>query len=94
MNGIVLPSRSESLPRSVLETLALQKTVVTANVGTRVENAEDGRVWTRRASENLSAVADKIVLLHSDCARARVSGGARRKGVEQTFTLKQVVQEY
>jgi len=94
MDIFVLPSLSEGLPLSILEALALKKSVVATNVGGVSEIMEDGVNGYIVPPRNPEAIADRILMLLGRPETAVRIGQAGRKRVEGAFSLEKMVREY
>jgi len=94
MDICVLPSLSEGLPLSILEALALKKSVVATNVGGVSEIMEDGVNGYIVPPRNPEAIADRILMLLGRPETAVRIGQAGRKRVEGAFSLEKMVREY
>jgi glycosyltransferase involved in cell wall biosynthesis len=87
---VVLASRSEGLPFTLLEALALGKPVVATRVGGVAEVVEDGRSGRLVAPEDPAALAAAIAAVVA-APDARAMGTRGRARVEATFTLDGMV---
>jgi len=75
---LVLPSRSEGLPRIVVEAFCRGRAVIGARVGGIPDIVEEGVNGLLVASEDAAALADALVRILSDAALAeRLGAGAR-----------------
>jgi glycosyltransferase involved in cell wall biosynthesis len=76
---LVLPSRSEGLPRIVVEAFCRGRAVIGARAGGIPDIVEEGVNGLLVASEDAAALADALVRILSDAALAeRLGAGARR----------------
>jgi glycosyltransferase involved in cell wall biosynthesis len=76
---LVLPSRTEGLPRIVLEVMARARPVVATRVGGIPEFIEDGRSGRLVRPSDPLDLADALCEVLSDPARARVMGKESRR---------------
>jgi glycosyltransferase involved in cell wall biosynthesis len=82
--ALVLPSRSEGLPRIVLEAMAAGRAVVATNVGGIEELVADGINGRVVPSDDRSALADALVDVLADRRRAEAMGReSRRRAIER-----------
>lgn len=79
-------SRSEGLPKAVLEAMAHSLPVVAFNVGGISEAVADGESGFLCADDDLDSYCKAVLLLLNDAARSRQFGSAGRARVEQTFS--------
>ncbi|HUF99350.1 MAG TPA: glycosyltransferase [Ilumatobacter sp.] len=80
---LVLPSRSEGLPRIVLEAMARGRPVIAAAVGGMAELIDHGVSGYLVAPEDVLGLADDIVRLIDDYERASTMGAAARSRAEE-----------
>jgi glycosyltransferase involved in cell wall biosynthesis len=90
----VHPSHQEGFPNTVLEAMAAGKAVVAAAAGGTVEAVEDGRTGILVPPRNPEALAEAILRLLRDPARARRMGEAGRARVREEFSLERMVRSY
>jgi glycosyltransferase involved in cell wall biosynthesis len=83
----VLPSRSEALPRALLEAMLLGKPVIAASVGGIPEIFESGGGLTFPAGDS-RMLTRQIVYLCSDRSAAHRLGEIARTTVETRFTFE------
>lgn len=88
-----LPSRSEGMSNALLEAMAAGLPCVATAVGGTPEVIEDGRSGYTVPSEDDAAVAERILSLLADPARAREMGDAARGVVERRFSARRMVDE-
>jgi glycosyltransferase involved in cell wall biosynthesis len=82
---LVLPSRSEGLPRIVMEAMARGRAVVASTVGGMAEFIEDGRNGRLVPPEDPVALAEALIGVLSDPTSKRAMGDeARRRAVERS----------
>jgi len=87
---VVLASRSEGLPFTLLEAMALGKPVVATRVGGVPEVVDDGRSGRLVAPEDPTALANAVAAV-LDAPDALAMGAAGRARVEAAFTLDAMV---
>lgn len=92
-NVVVLPSFAEALPMTWLEAMAMEKAMVTSNIGWAPEvmiNAVTG--YTENPKEH-KAYADKIFILMNDIQKAKKMGEAARNEIINKFSALVVVKK-
>jgi len=94
MDVFVLPSLSEGLPLAALEAMAAGKPVVATNVGGTPEAVLDGDTGFLVPPQNPAALAEKLLILLRDPARARRMGESGRIRVESDFSVWAMVDDY
>jgi glycosyltransferase involved in cell wall biosynthesis len=87
----VLPSRSESLPNAVLESMAAGLPVIATAVGGIGEILEDGRTGLLVAPSDPMALADRICQLMAAPALAQALGSAARAEVTERYSFPRMV---
>jgi glycosyltransferase involved in cell wall biosynthesis len=88
---VVLPSLIEGLPLAVLEAMACARPVIATRVNGTQEAVVDGTTGLLIAPHDDRALADAIVRLIDDPARARRMGIAGRQRVQRHYALEQFV---
>ncbi|MCB0434942.1 MAG: glycosyltransferase family 4 protein, partial [Mangrovimonas sp.] len=88
---VVLPSYAEAFPMTWLETLAMEKPLVSSNIGWAKELMIDGLTGFTVNPRNHNHYADKIVALLRNPALCEQLGKAGRKHVEQNFSTKKII---
>jgi glycosyltransferase involved in cell wall biosynthesis/GT2 family glycosyltransferase len=83
----VLPSRSEALPRALLEAMALGKAVIAASVGSIPEVLEGGSGLSFPAGD-AKALAHQIASLYGDRSAIDRLGEQARLAIEARFTFE------
>ena len=89
----VLPSLMEGFPLAILEAMAAGKPVVATDVGGTVETMEPGRTGLLVPPANSQALAEAILSLLNDPARAVRMGQAGRARAEERFSLPAMIRE-
>ncbi len=92
-NIIVLPSFAEAFPMTWLETLAMEKPLVSSNIGWANELMIDGKTGFAVNPKNHEAFATKLLtLLNSKDQQIRF-GKNGRKHIKQKFSAKIITQQ-
>ena len=89
-NVVVLPSFAEALPMTWLEAMAMEKALVTSDIGWAKEVMVDGKTGFTENPKNISVYADKILQLLQNPTLAKEMGGAARARVKQKFSTEVV----
>ncbi len=89
----VLPSLSEGLSNSLLESMASSVPVIAARVGGNPELIENGRTGLLVPARDSGALAEAMVLLLSDPELALRLSRAGRQRVEELFSMERSIQE-
>jgi glycosyltransferase involved in cell wall biosynthesis len=89
----VLPSLSEGLSNSLLESMGAGLPVIATNVGGNPEAVEDGVTGIIVPPGDAGALARGMTLLLEDPERAAEFGEAARRRVAQRFSIEQMVRE-
>ena len=90
---IVLPSFAEALPMTWLEAMAMEKALVTSNIGWAEELMIDGKTGYTEDPTNHLAYAEKIIKLLQDPDLAQQMGKAAREQVLRKFSTEVVVRQ-
>ncbi|MDT0686839.1 glycosyltransferase family 4 protein [Autumnicola psychrophila] len=90
---IVLPSFAEALPMTWLEAMAMEKALVTSNIGWAKEVMIDGKTGYTEDPKNHKAYAEKILHLLNNPEEAKSMGKAARQQVLKKFSTEVVVQQ-
>ncbi|HEX3871647.1 MAG TPA: glycosyltransferase [Pirellulales bacterium] len=91
---LMLTSHMEANPVSVLEALACAKPVVATQVGSLGEVVQDGATGYLVRPGDAKALADRVITLFNDPARAQGLGRRGRSLVESKWSLEQMVVGY
>lgn len=83
-----LPSRSEGFSNALIEAMACSLPCVATRVGGNSEALQDGSNGFLVENEDAEAMANRILALLQDPARAREMGAAARCVVEARFTME------
>ena len=94
MDALVFSSEREGLSMAMLEAMAAGVPVVATRVGGTPELIEDGVTGLLVESGNPLAVAERIVELLQDPARARAIAETARRCVHERFSLKRMVEQH
>ncbi|MFI8378768.1 glycosyltransferase family 4 protein [Leeuwenhoekiella sp. NPDC079379] len=90
---VVLPSFAEALPMTWIEAMAMQKALVTSDIGWANEIMIDGETGFSVDPKNHLKFSDRILeLLHNSALREKM-GAAARKRVDSKFALEHVVDQ-
>ncbi|MDT0688591.1 glycosyltransferase family 4 protein [Salegentibacter sp. F188] len=89
---VVLPSFAEALPMTWLEAMAMEKALVTSNIGWAKEVMIEGETGFTEDPTNHSAYAEKILRLLNDTELSQQMGKAARQQVINNFSTEVVVQ--
>lgn len=90
---IVLPSFAEALPMTWIEAMAMEKAIVTSNIGWAKEVMVDGETGYTVDPKNHQLYASRIFQLLTETALAKRMGKAARKRIINKFSTKVVVEE-
>lgn len=90
---LVLPSRHEGLPMSLLEGMAMGKAIIASATGGIVEVIEDGREGILVAPEDSVALAEAIAMLLKDPHTLQSIGKAAQEKVLLHFSIEQCVRQ-
>jgi glycosyltransferase involved in cell wall biosynthesis len=89
----VLPSHSEGLSNTLLESMAASVPVVATDVGGNPEVVEEGRTGFLVSVRNADALADRICrLLHDRGLAARLGASGRRRAAEH-FSIDRMLRD-
>ena len=90
---VVLPSFAEALPMTWIEAMALEKALVTSNIGWAKEVMVDGETGFMVDPKDHQIYAEKIIKLLDDEKLCRKMGSAARRRVMEKFASEKVVQK-
>ena len=88
---IVLPSFAEALPMTWLEAMAMEKPLVTSNIGWAKEVMLNGVTGFNEDPKDHKAYAEKILYLLDNPCEAAEMGKAARDRVKKKFSTKVVI---
>lgn len=91
---LVVPSRFEALPLTVLEGMLAGLPVVATNVGSIAEAVVDGLTGVLTPPDDVDALAGAISALLDDAHRRRELGGRGRDRAERLFTAAGMARAY
>lgn len=94
LDCFVLPSQSEGISNVILEAMASGLPVIATAVGGNGELVDDGRTGLLTPAHDAEALAQRIVELARNTARAKEMGRAGRRVVEERFSLDAMVRSY
>jgi glycosyltransferase involved in cell wall biosynthesis len=89
----VLPSLSEGLSNTLLESMAAGVPVVATNVGGNPEVVQEGRTGFLVSVQNPEALADRICRVLEDRAMAARLGEAGRRRVAEHFSMERMLRD-
>ena len=92
-NVVVLPSFAEALPMTWIEAMAMEKALVTSNIGWAKEVMIDSETGFMVDPKDHITYADKILQLLKDPALAEKMGKAARQRVMEKFSTEVVVEK-
>ena len=92
-NVVVLPSFAEALPMTWIEAMAMEKALVTSDIGWAKEVMVHGETGFTVDPKDHEGYADLILLLMSNSELAIEMGKAARERVLQKFTTEVVVEQ-
>ncbi|PKD21122.1 glycosyl transferase [Salegentibacter salinarum] len=90
---IVLPSFAEALPMTWLEAMAIEKALVTSDIGWAKEVMQDGKTGYTVDSKDHITYAEKTLELLENQELAEKMGKAARQQVVEKFSTEVVVEE-
>jgi len=90
----VLPSRAEAFPNAVMEAMASGLPVVASDVGGIPELVDDGRTGRLVPPGEPETLAEAVLGLMDDPARAAELGRAGRRRVDTTFSMDRMVDRF
>ena len=90
---VVLPSFAEALPMTWLEAMAMEKPLVTSNIGWANELIIDGKTGFTVDPKDHRLYANRILQLLDDHDLARNMGKAARKQIEDKFSNRVVINQ-
>jgi sugar transferase (PEP-CTERM/EpsH1 system associated) len=94
LNCFVLPSLAEGISNTILEAMATALPVIATRVGGNAELVDDGRTGALVPPDDVEALAQSLVRMATDPARAAAMGRAGRTEVERRFSLQAMVGSY
>ncbi|WP_324721928.1 glycosyltransferase family 4 protein [Salinimicrobium sp. HB62] len=90
---VVLPSFAEALPMIWIEAMAMEKALVTSDIGWAKEVMVDGKTGFTVYPKDHKAYSEKILLLLEDAELSEKMGKAARKRVLEKFSTDVVVEQ-
>ena len=94
MDVVVLSSRAEAFPMTILEGMAAGRPIVATDVGAIGEAVSHGTNGYLVAHGDTDAMAQSIARLMTDSDRARRFGQAGQRLVAERFSLRQMIEGY
>ena len=94
MDVSVLSSTSEGMSNVILESMAAGKPMVATSVGGNPELVIDGVTGLMAPPADADALAEAVLSLLNDPARARIMGNAGRERVVREFTVEAMVRKH
>jgi sugar transferase (PEP-CTERM/EpsH1 system associated) len=94
LHCFVLPSLAEGISNTILEAMATGLPVIATRVGGNAELVDEGRTGAVVPAANVQALAQAIVHMANDPARAAAMGAAGRLEVQKRFSLQAMVGAY
>lgn len=89
---VLLPSFAEALPMTWLEAMAMEKALVTSNIGWAKEVMKDGETGYTVDPKNHSAFSAKVLELLSNKELGQQMGKAARERVKEEFSAEVVAE--
>ena len=90
----MLPSLAEGVSNTLLEAMATGLPVIATRVGGNAELVDHGRTGEVVPADDVDALAQALVRMAADPARAAGMGQAGRAEVERRFSLQAMVAAY
>ena len=94
LNCFVLPSLAEGISNTILEAMATGLPVIATRVGGNAELVDHGRTGEVVPADDVDALAQALVRMATDPARAAAMGRAGRAEEERRFSLQAMVAAY
>jgi glycosyltransferase involved in cell wall biosynthesis len=93
-DALCLPSEAEALPMSILEAMALERPVVSTDVGGTAEQVVDGETGHLVPAGDPEPIRAALLALAADPGGAREMGAAGRRRQRELFTGEAMVDGY
>lgn len=90
---VVLPSFAEAFPMTWLETLALEKPLVSSNIGWANELMVDGVTGYTINPKDHKAFAESVIAILNDVAKSKAFGKAGRQHVSEKFSVEVITKQ-
>lgn len=90
---VVLPSLAEALPMTWLEAMALEKAMLTSNIGWAEEIMVEGVTGFTANPTNHKDFSEKILSLLSNKQKAKEMGRKARKHIEEKFSSEKIIRK-
>lgn len=94
MDIMVLTSVSEGLSNTILEGMACGLPIVASDVGGNPELVDDGVTGFLFPSQDVNALAQKLIILAKDKNKREAMGDNCRRKVEEGFHLDRMISDY
>lgn len=94
VDALIMPSKHEGLPYTVLETMSLGTPIIASRVGGLAEVLDDGRTAVLLEPEDAPGWARAMAEMVADPGSARVLGQAGQEEQARSFTLDAMGQRY
>jgi glycosyltransferase involved in cell wall biosynthesis len=88
LDAVVFPSLKEGLPLALLESMAMEKAVITSDAGGMPEVVEDGRNGFVVKSGDINAIYQKLVFVYNNIDAARETAKEARKTIIEKFNIR------
>ncbi|MDD5439942.1 MAG: glycosyltransferase [Candidatus Omnitrophica bacterium] len=93
LDVVVIPSRWESIPKVLVEAMAMGKAVIAADAGDMAEVICDGENGILIPSGNSAILSEKVKLLFSSPEKRTALGEEARKTVKRSFSIEKGIRE-
>lgn len=90
---VVLPSFAEAFPMTWLETLALEKPLVSSNIGWAKELMIDGVTGYTINPKDHKVFAERVIAVLDDTAQGKAFGKAGRQHVAEKFSVEVITKQ-
>lgn len=90
----VMPSRSEGMPRALMEAMSMQLPCIATDVGGIGEVVQDGRTGLLIPFGDKSAMVGAILSLRDDGRLSRRLGENARRAIFEKFSIEEVARRY
>ena len=87
LDAVVFPSLKEGLPLALLESMAMEKAVITSDAGGMPEVVEDGRNGFTVKSGDINAIYQKLIFVYNNTDAAMEIAKEARKTIIEKFNI-------